>query len=765
MVFKLKTKHMISRKRLFYTCILCVSLLILLISAINLLYRTEEKQCVEGIRQQASKIAANLKEQFESDNAYLNSLATLLADCEPEDVQPAVLVHQSHDIGMLNRLQLLFPDGTLITENGSFNVSDKISFDDEKLKKSHITGLTDDLIIPSERVIRNACPIVNNGEVTAILYGIIDPDDLSLYMSGLKNTYITDVYLIDAESGDYIVDTLHNRLSNVRNYTDRSIKPGFSWEDFLKDFKNGSGYTEFHAPIKDDYFYMAFEPAGINDWRVCVTIPKSIAFARAFQLRTRLIYIIIATTVIMGVYLISFTYEERKTSKRRMYASEIRKLLLQITNDDKLIHDSLMCIVDFSDAKRAFFLDSESGIYCLSASRPDSPEITPESRSLFRAIIFKIAAKSNMEIIEMKANKQLAAMDSEIYEFMNTYTIKQISFVSVRDKNGHFTVLGVINPKNKDSGKLLEDVSPCFAIAIENRKHLIATTNEVVTDPLTGLFNRAGFRRDLNSLQEKLPENFGCVYVDVNELHSYNNTYGHEAGDAMLRRIAQVLKEKFEEFPVYRIGGDEFMIFTTGISENEIQARMSDAQNIIKADGYHISPGAVFNPEGGDIDDLIKIAERRMMNKKAEYYQAKADEIIAKTDSKPVDIVETGNYELDSCLSVLGMHYLAIYFVSLDNDSFVQLLGSYQLNEYIKKHCFLDAMRHYVRDLVKPQYGRRFSSILDRNTLLHQLSKGHPTTIAYTKNDCERVLLNIYPIENKNGDVKDSVWVFERQSA
>ena len=183
---------------------------------------------------------------------------------------------------------------------------------------------------------------------------------------------------------------------------------------------------------------------------------------------------------------------------------------------------------------------------------------------------------------------------------------------------------------------------------------------------------------------------------------------------------------------------------------------MSDAQNIIKADGYHISPGAVFNPEGGDIDDLIKIAERRMMNKKAEYYQAKADEIIAKTDSKPVAIVETGNYELDSCLSVLGMHYLAIYFVSLDNDSFVQLLGSYQLNEYIKKHCFLDAMRHYVQDLVKPQYGRRFSSILDRNTLLHQLSKGHPTTIAYTKNDCERVLLNI---------LKNSLFVtfFERK--
>lgn len=765
MVSKLQKKHMISRKRLFNTCILCVSLLILLISAVNILYRTEEKQCVKGIRQQASRIATNLKEQLERDNAYLNSLAALIADCEPEDVKPAVLVCQSHDIGILNRLQLLFPDGTLITENGSFNVSDKISFDEEKLKKSHITGLTDDLIIPSEKVIRNACPIMNNGEVTAILYGIIDPDDLSRYMSGLKSTYSTDVYLIDAESGDCIVDTLHNSLSNVSNYTDISIKPGFSWEDFVRDFKNGSGYTAFHNPIKDEYFYMAFENAGINEWRVCVTIPQSIAFSRAFQLRTRMISIIMATAVIMAIYLISFTYEERKTSKRRMYASEIRKRLLQITNDDNLIHDALMCMVDFSGARRAFFLDSESGIYCLSASRPDSPEITPVSRSSFRAIIFKIAAKSNMEIIEMKANKQLAAIDSEIYEFMNTYTIKKISFVSVRDKNGHFTVLGVMNPKNKDSGKLLEDVSPCFAIAIKNKKHLIETTNEVITDPLTGLFNRAGFRHDLNNLEEKLPENFGCVYVDVNELHSYNNTYGHKAGDEMLKRIAQVLKKKFEEFPVYRIGGDEFMIFTTGISENEIQARMSEVQNTIKADGYHISPGAVFSPEGGDINELIKIAERRMMNKKAEYYQAKADEIISKTDSKHVDIVATGNYELDSCLSVLGMHYLGVYFVSLDNDSFVPLLSSYQLSEYIEKHSFLDAMRHYVRDLVKPQYGRRFSSILDRNTLLHQLSKGHPTTIAYTKNDCERVLLNIYPIENKNVDVKDSVWVFERQNS
>ena len=764
MVSKLKQRYKQSQKKLFNAVMLCAVLLVLLFSTVHILYKNEEKQCFGSMSRQAARIADSLKEQVQSDNAYLISLASVIAECEPEDVQPAVLVRKSHDMGMISRLQLLFPNGTLITENGSFNVSDRISFEDERLKKPHITGLIDDFINPAETVIRNVCPIVKNGEVTAILYGIIDPDDMSRYMSGLASTNDTNISLIDAASGDFLVDTLHNNIANISDYSDRRPKPGFSKEDFLNDFKQGSGYTSFYSEVKKEYVYMAFDSVGINEWRVCVIIPHNVAFADAVNFRNKFIYIIILTAAIMGVYIIIFSYEERRTSKRRMYASEIRRRLLQITNDDEQIHDSLMCIVDFAHARRAFFLDSDSGLYCFSAAHPDSPEIVPEDRAFFRATVFKLAFKANMESIDLKADKRLASENPEVYEFMKAHTIYKISFVSVRDENGHLTVLGIINNKNKDSGKLLEDISPCFAIAVDNKKHLIQTKNEVVTDALTVQFNRAGFRRDLNALHEKLPENFGCVYVDVNELHSYNNTYGHEAGDKMLRRIAQVLKEEFDEFRVYRIGGDEFLIFTSGIMEDEIQTRISDAQSKIKADGYHISSGEVFSASGGDIDELIKIAERRMMNKKAEYYQKKADAMSSKTESKAVYTAVTGNYEIDCCLSVLSTHYLGIYFVNLDTDSFVQLLGPYHFSEYIKKYKFIDAMRHYVKDLVMPQYGRRFSAILDKSALQHQLNQGHIATIAYTRNDCERVLLSIYPVEKKGKEITESIWVFERQN-
>lgn len=53
-----------------------------------------------------------------------------------------------------------------------------------------------------------------------------------------------------------------------------------------------------------------------------------------------------------------------------------------------------------------------------------------------------------------------------------------------------------------------------------------------------------------------------CIYIDANGLHEINNARGHLAGDQMLRFIADTLKVSFGEEALYRIGGDEFVVFS-----------------------------------------------------------------------------------------------------------------------------------------------------------------------------------------------------------
>jgi diguanylate cyclase (GGDEF) domain len=80
-------------------------------------------------------------------------------------------------------------------------------------------------------------------------------------------------------------------------------------------------------------------------------------------------------------------------------------------------------------------------------------------------------------------------------------------------------------------------------------------------DSLTGLRNRNSFEQRLGSYAEKAQRTVACVYIDANGLHKLNNTQGHAAGDAMLQYLAEQMVYRFGREDVYRIGGDEFMIF------------------------------------------------------------------------------------------------------------------------------------------------------------------------------------------------------------
>ncbi len=87
-----------------------------------------------------------------------------------------------------------------------------------------------------------------------------------------------------------------------------------------------------------------------------------------------------------------------------------------------------------------------------------------------------------------------------------------------------------------------------------------------VTDQLTGIFNREGFYRKLNTLLAEMKHgkreaNLGLMFIDLDNFKPYNDTYGHDIGDLVLIRMADIFKNlcKDEGF-VCRYGGDEFLL-------------------------------------------------------------------------------------------------------------------------------------------------------------------------------------------------------------
>jgi len=147
-------------------------------------------------------------------------------------------------------------------------------------------------------------------------------------------------------------------------------------------------------------------------------------------------------------------------------------------------------------------------------------------------------------------------------------------------------------------------------------------------DALTGLANRNRYEEFCS---RALVGELTCIYIDVNGLHEVNNTKGHLAGDMMLKFIAEVLKNHFKDKSevIYRIGGDEFVIFSNR-EVNKLDDIVNTANKEILKNEYHISYGL---SHGTDLKVIIKDAEKKMYDMKKVYYESLGKEVRNKLES------------------------------------------------------------------------------------------------------------------------------------
>jgi len=108
---------------------------------------------------------------------------------------------------------------------------------------------------------------------------------------------------------------------------------------------------------------------------------------------------------------------------------------------------------------------------------------------------------------------------------------------------------------------------------LEDRERQLLEANERLrhmsqTDGLTGLDNRRNLEERLEEMFEhakRLKEPFACVMCDLDRFKSVNDEHGHQAGDAVLKQFARILRDEVREIDrAGRYGGEEFMLLLPG---------------------------------------------------------------------------------------------------------------------------------------------------------------------------------------------------------
>ena len=143
-------------------------------------------------------------------------------------------------------------------------------------------------------------------------------------------------------------------------------------------------------------------------------------------------------------------------------------------------------------------------------------------------------------------------------------------------------------------------------------------------DQTTGLRNRNAFEREQNDIPGRCRRTLSCVYMDINGLHELNNAMGHQAGDIMLREVADELKKQFGDELTYRMGGDEYVAFAPDLSEDRLHDKVRAFSLAIEQKDYHAALGwATCETASLRMENLLRIAETRMYQAKSAYYQDK----------------------------------------------------------------------------------------------------------------------------------------------
>jgi diguanylate cyclase (GGDEF)-like protein len=157
-----------------------------------------------------------------------------------------------------------------------------------------------------------------------------------------------------------------------------------------------------------------------------------------------------------------------------------------------------------------------------------------------------------------------------------------------------------------------------------NMRMLASTEREATTDALTGLLNRRSLVSELERTFSRQDKTTHVLAIfDLDGFKAYNDSFGHTAGDELLRRLGSNMAAAAEPWgKAYRLGGDEFCVLAPiGEAKADVIVKAAEAALSDRGPSFSIraSWGKVELPtEAQTVADALRIADRRMYTQKGQ---------------------------------------------------------------------------------------------------------------------------------------------------
>ena len=153
--------------------------------------------------------------------------------------------------------------------------------------------------------------------------------------------------------------------------------------------------------------------------------------------------------------------------------------------------------------------------------------------------------------------------------------------------------------------------------------YIFLRSYDVRRDALTSVRSRQTLYDDCAGTMQK--DFCAAASLDMNGLKELNNHDGYHAGDAALQKIGEYLRDvSGQNVRTYRIGGDEFVILFFNKDEETVRSMLEKIRDDVAAMGYSIAYGYAMRDEKESPESMIRRADLKMFEQKAQYYREKS---------------------------------------------------------------------------------------------------------------------------------------------
>lgn len=251
------------------------------------------------------------------------------------------------------------------------------------------------------------------------------------------------------------------------------------------------------------------------------------------------------------------------------------------------------------------------------------------------ALVYLVATFAIIEVLSRSLTERIEKLAGHIREYTNSRDVKVADSIdeSINGTDEIADLSSAFSNLIRQVEKQIKNLQYTSQELSDTKAEVKKASGRSYKDMLTGIRNRNAYEEEIKKLAIDIQDDnteFGLAVVNMNGLKSINETYGYDNGNHAIRKLCFTVCRVFEHSPVFKVGGDEFIVILKGDDLKNSQNLVSEFKDKLRelSKNKSVKPwekvsaaiGVAYYEKDRDlsVDDLAERAANEMLRDKAE---------------------------------------------------------------------------------------------------------------------------------------------------